>query len=153
MPEKPMTGKELREWRERLGHTQQRAAEWLGVSRVTVQNWEGGSTPIPLAIRAQCDELARRWKQRQPAYGPVSLLYADGPMAQPAWGTGRIAQLKHEVYPTNEDAVRRACELNGSPTFVNPLIVEADGGLIWNGVELRAECDRRSGVADRPRRR
>jgi len=114
---------------------------------VTEQNWESESTPIPLSIRAHCDELTRRWRQR-PNYGPVSLIYSDGPMAQPLWGTARVPMMLNEPYPTNEEALRRACQLKTtSGPFVSPFICDAEGSLIFNGHELLQECDRRTAAS------
>jgi hypothetical protein len=81
----------------------------------------------------------------------VALVYCDGPMAQPLWGTARVPMMSNEPYPTNEDALRRAGELRGSDKFVNPFISDAED-IVYNGPELLRECDRRVAAARRARR-
>jgi hypothetical protein len=90
-------------------------------------------------------------KNQRPDYGPVSLVFSDGPMAQPLWGTARVLMMSNEPYRTNEEALRRACQLKTSPAFVNPFICDAEG-VIFNGHELLRECDRRSAGSRRAKR-
>src|SRR5712664_693394 len=75
------------------------------------------------------------------AYGPVALLYCDGPMTQPVWGPARIPTMNREPWPTMGDAIRRACELAGSQHYHSGLIVDEDG-TIWGSSELAQECQR-----------
>ena len=42
-----MTPRALKAWRLRLDLSQDGLARWLGVSRSTVNRWEGGLAPIP----------------------------------------------------------------------------------------------------------
>lgn len=42
-----MTPRALKKWRLRLDMTQDAFARWLGVSRSTVNRWEGGTQAIP----------------------------------------------------------------------------------------------------------
>ena len=135
-----MGGDELKRWRNRLGYTQAEAADVLFVSRVTIQNWEGGTTPIPTSLRSHCKELTRRWKQRKQDYGPVALIYADGPMCQPIWGPGRIPMMHREPWPTMQDALKRARELVGADNVYNLLVLD-DDGVIWNSRELTRDCE------------
>jgi DNA-binding XRE family transcriptional regulator len=72
---------EFLKWRKSLGYTQEEAGKKLGVSRATIQNWEKGVTRIPRAAELACLQVARRWKQR-PEFGPVALVYTDGPVWQ-----------------------------------------------------------------------
>ena len=52
----PMTAEELRDWRKTLRLSQAKAAEMLGCSRRTIQNYEAGDRlipqPVALAIAA-----------------------------------------------------------------------------------------------------
>jgi len=45
---------DLKGWRERLGLTQEAAAELLGVHRVTVARWESGACAMPKLIGMAC---------------------------------------------------------------------------------------------------
>jgi transcriptional regulator with XRE-family HTH domain len=45
-----MNAQAFKAWRKRLGHTQERAAELLGVSRRVVAGWETGETSIPKMV-------------------------------------------------------------------------------------------------------
>lgn len=53
----PMSPSAFKRNRERLGLTQQKMADELGVARRTLQNWEAGSNPVPRAV----DLALRRW--------------------------------------------------------------------------------------------
>lgn len=50
-----MTPRQLKAWRERLDLSQEGLARWLGVSRSTVNRWEGGLQAHPkwLALLAR----------------------------------------------------------------------------------------------------
>jgi transcriptional regulator with XRE-family HTH domain len=69
-----MSPAELKEWRRKLGLTQEKAAQIFRVSRVAEQNWESGATPVPDWVddRRVTYEAALR---RRPEYGPVVLHY------------------------------------------------------------------------------
>lgn len=54
-----MTGLEFREARRALRLTQDQTAARLGVSAVTIRNWESGRHRIPHATA----ELVRTWKE------------------------------------------------------------------------------------------
>jgi len=45
-----MTPRALKAWRLRLDLSQDGLAHWLGVSRSTVNRWEGGLAPIPKMV-------------------------------------------------------------------------------------------------------
>jgi DNA-binding transcriptional regulator YiaG len=59
-PAQPDISVRLKEWRERLGLTQRQAAERLGVSERTFQQWEQGrQSPRGLALKTLQTEIAR----------------------------------------------------------------------------------------------
>jgi hypothetical protein len=82
----------------------------------------------------------RRWKQR-PEFGPVTLLYADGPVSQvDSLPCGDLV-LRCEPHPDNESALARVVRLRETMNLFMPLIVEDDGTVVWSGLELLHECD------------
>ncbi len=125
-------------WRRRMGITQEELAErWARVTRTTIQNWESGATPIPQAVDAACGIWERRLKQENPTIGPVTLVFADGPMFIDPYGPRRpLATMRQEPYPSNAAAIARVMELAGRKDFHNPFIIEKSGGDLWNAVEL-----------------
>ncbi len=70
---------DFKKWRKKLGVNQVAAGD--GLSRGAVQDWESEIRPVPRAVELACQELLRRWKQR-PEFGPVTLLYAEGPVSR-----------------------------------------------------------------------
>lgn len=66
-----MLAVDFRRLRQELGLTQAEAARRFGVSRVTIQNWEGGMSPIPPTAESHWLQI----KRQQPGYGPVILHY------------------------------------------------------------------------------
>lgn len=52
-----MTPAEMQEWRARLGITQARAAEMIGVSARAVKYWEAGQRSIPATVERLCAAL------------------------------------------------------------------------------------------------
>lgn len=54
-----MTPRELKRWRQSMEFTQAEFAEELGVSRSTVNRWEGGLQAIPKSV-----ELLAYWRER-----------------------------------------------------------------------------------------
>lgn len=136
-----MQPNEFKEWRRRLGLTQEKAAELIGTSRVTIGNWESGDTPIWVAVERVCRDVERHQKMRD-EYGPVTLSYANGP---PVVGrSGRAALLQIEEHPNIGSAIQRL--LAAGPVFL-PLISDAANessfGVIWNSMELKNEIERR----------
>ena len=134
---------EFLKWRRTLRYTQAEAAEKLGVNRGTIQNWERGVTRISKAAELACHELTRFWKQR-PEFGPVALVYAEGPIWQPADSPSSVSVLQCERFSNNDAAIEQASRLGRTPQFVNPLILDKSGGVVWTSPELLSECDRRA---------
>jgi transcriptional regulator with XRE-family HTH domain len=139
-----MRGFDLREWRVRLGLTQADAAVKFKVSRMTVQNWETDATSIPPPIEAACEILEHEFDKRD-EYGPVTLIYTDGPMFVNPYGPNRIARMKREPYQTNADALERVAILWGSDDFHSPLIVSEIGDIVWNAIELQKRMKKKYG--------
>jgi hypothetical protein len=132
-----MEAAQFRTWRGRVGLTQQQVAERLGVTRTTIQNWEGGATPIPQAVDMSCEIWEGRLKQENPDLGPVTLVYSDGPMFVDPYGPRRRpAMMQQEAYPANAAALARVQQLWGRDDFYNALIIEKSGQPLWNVVEL-----------------
>jgi hypothetical protein len=131
-----MNAQELIAWRREVGVTQERFAEICDVARSTVQNWEAGSS-IPHAVESHCQVWGKRLRQENPRRGPVTLVYADGPMfINPNMPRGRPAMLQREPFPINAAALKRAQELWNTDNFYNPFILEENGQQLWNSVEL-----------------
>src|SRR6266851_2176538 len=134
---------DFKKWRRKLKYSQFQAAEELGLSRGAVQHWEKETVRISEVVELACEELTRRWKQR-PQFGPVTLIYAD----QPVWPGPDQPSCKLfvqcELYANNAAALQRACWLQETRAFIDPLIVAENGEFVWAAPELLRECDRRS---------
>ncbi|OCX25953.1 hypothetical protein QU42_36780 (plasmid) [Bradyrhizobium sp. UASWS1016] len=142
---------DFKKWRKKLGLNQVMAGEMLGLSRGAVQYWESDLRPVPRAVELACQELLRRWKQR-PEYGPVTLLYSDGPVSEADSRPAGDLVLRCEPHPDNESALGRVVRLSETLNLFMPLIVDDDGTAVWAGPELLHECDERKG-RDRPAKR
>jgi transcriptional regulator with XRE-family HTH domain len=55
-----MNAQAFKAWRTRLGHTQERTARLLGVSRRVVTGWEIGEIPIPKMVDLATWAIERR---------------------------------------------------------------------------------------------
>lgn len=136
-----MTRDEFRTWRERFGLTQTDVAHRFGLSRNTVQNWETGVTPLPQTIEGACTVWEDRLKKETAELGPLTLIYADGPMFVDPYRPRRMAMLKQEPFPTNAAALARVQLLWGRDDFDGPFIIEKSGTPLWNQVELLRVVD------------
>ena len=139
---------DFKKWRKKLGISQVVAGEMLGLSRGAVQYWESEIRPVPLAVELACQELLRQSKLR-PEFGPVTLLYADGPISQVDLPPCGNLVLRCEPHPNNESALNQVVRLRETVNLFMPLIVEDDGTVVWSGPELLHECDARKQRAGR----
>jgi len=133
---------DFKKWRKKLGINQVAAGEMLGLSRGAIQYWESEIRPVPRAVDLACQELSRRWKQR-PEFGPVTLLYAEGPISQVDSSPCSDLTLRCEPHPDNESALSRVVRLSETVNLFMPFVVADDGTVIWSGPELLHECDTR----------
>lgn len=131
---------DFKKWRKKLGINQVVAGKMLGLSRGAVQYWESEKRPVPLAVELACQELLRRSRLR-PEFGPVTLLYADGPISQVDSSPCGDLVLRCEPHPNNERALGRVVRLRETMSLFIPLIVGDDGTVIWSGPELLHECE------------
>jgi DNA-binding XRE family transcriptional regulator len=138
-----MDAGDLKKWRKRLGYNQFEAAKRLGVRRASVQNWEQELRPIPSVIQLACHEIMRRWKQRR-EFGSVLLVYTDEPIWQRSQGSYQVSILHSAVYRNNETAMQHVELHKEDPNFINPVIMETNGEIIWTTSELLQEMARNS---------
>lgn len=63
---KPFSGEDLEHWRKGLHWTQRQAAEWLGVSVRSIENWERGwrSPRHPVAMKRLMAGARTRYRKR-----------------------------------------------------------------------------------------
>src|SRR6267378_1892351 len=101
---------DFKKWRKKLAINQVVAGEMLGLSRGAIQYWESDIRPVPRAVELACQELLRRWKQRL-EFGPVILLYADGPISQMDSLPCEDLVFRSEPYPNIEGALERVDRL------------------------------------------
>lgn len=131
---------DFKKWRKKLGYSQAQAGEKRGLSRGAVQYWESEIRPVPLAVELACQELLRHSRLR-PEFGPVTLLYADGPVSQVESRPCGDLVLHCEPHQNNDSALGRVARLRETANLFMPLIVEDSGTVIWSGPELLHECD------------
>jgi DNA-binding transcriptional regulator YiaG len=60
---KAMTGQELKEWRRRMGLSQEQLGRLLGVARFSVSRWEIGTRAIPSFLPLALEALENRMKK------------------------------------------------------------------------------------------
>jgi hypothetical protein len=86
--------------------------------------------------------LLQRWKPR-PEYGPVIVLYPDGPISELDSRPSGDLVLRCEPHPDNKSALGRVVRLSETLNLFMPLVVDDDGTAIWSGPELLDECEER----------
>jgi DNA-binding XRE family transcriptional regulator len=134
---------EFKEWRRRLGLTQEKAAELIGTSRVTIGNWESGNTPIWVSIERVCRDVELTWKQEQASFGPVILYWHIGQLSGAMINSSSPPP---ERFDTNDAAVGRACELRRKYTMQEMRLIaitDLDGNDLWSAGQLEREVTRR----------
>lgn len=134
-----MVAEEFRTRRENTGRSQDATAQFLGVSRATLQNWERGTTAIPGAVDHALKTWERRVRQETAGHGPVTLVYSDGPFFRSVYGPQQPGErLFSEQYAFNSQALLRVRELARGRDFYNHFIVERGGSTLWDELELAA---------------
>jgi DNA-binding XRE family transcriptional regulator len=137
-----VNGSEFKAWRESFGLTQADVADKFGVTRTTIQNWEAQPGPLTQPVENGCKVWDRRLRQIDPVRGPVTLIYADGPMFIDPYGPRRrIAMMKQEPHPSNAAVLARVQVLASSPNVYNPFVMEDAQRDLWNMVELQRAID------------
>jgi len=137
-----MNGHEFKAWRESFSLTQAEVADKFGVTRTTIQNWEAQPGPLTQTVENGCKVWDRRLRQLDPSRGPVTLIYADGPMFIDPYGPRRrLAMMKQEPHPSNAAVLARVQMLAGSPHVYNPFVMEDGQRDLWNMVELQRAID------------
>jgi DNA-binding XRE family transcriptional regulator len=129
---------EFKLWRQRFNLTQEDVSLKFRVSRTTVQNWESGATPITQLVEMSCETWEPRLRQEDPDFGPVTLIYTDGPMfVDPYAPRQKLAMMQQEPHPSNAAALARVQKLWGQSGFCNPFILDKETKPLWNFPQLR----------------
>lgn len=136
-----MNGSDFRRWRTGFGLSQQDLADKMGVTRTTIQNWEAQPGEVSTIAANGVKIWDRRLRQEEPLRGPVTLIYADGPMMLPSHGPRRVAMMQQEAHLSNAAVLCRVQMLAGHPAFYNPFVVEGDDHDLWNMMELQSAID------------
>ncbi len=137
-----MNGKQLRDQRVSFGLTQEEVGDRLAVTAATVRIWESEPEAIPVQAEMLWSAWQHRFEQECLGFGPVTLIFTDGPMFINPHGPQRpVAVMQREPFPSNVMALARACALWGRPGFESPLIMKSDGGLLWNLPQLQRVVD------------
>jgi len=136
-----MNGLDFRRWRTGFGLSQQELADKMGVTRTTIQNWEAQSGALTSIVENGVKVWDRRLKQEEPLRGPVTLIYADGPMMRPSHGRQRVAMMQQEAHQSNAAVLARVQMLASHPRFFAPFVIEEDHHDLWNMMELQRAID------------
>ncbi len=136
-----MNGNDFRRWRTGFGISQQELADKMGVTRTTIQNWEAQAGELSTIAANAVKIWDRRLRQEEPLRGPVTLIYADGPMMLPSHGPQRIAMMQQESHLSNAAVLCRVQVLASHPRFFNPFVIEGERHDLWNMMELQRAID------------
>jgi hypothetical protein len=96
-----MNGSDFRRWRTSYGLSQQELGDRMGVTRTTIQNWEAQVGELSTIAANGVKIWDRRLRQEEPLRGPVTLIYADGPMMLSSQGPQRVAMMQQESHLSN----------------------------------------------------
>ncbi len=132
-----MNGNDFRRWRTSYGLSQQELGDRMGVTRTTIQNWEAQTGELSTMASNGVKIWDRRLRQEEPLRGPVTLIYADGPMMLSSEGSRQVPMLQQESHPSNAAALCRAQMLSGQSSFHNPFVLEGEAYDLWNMMELQ----------------
>ncbi len=135
-----MRTSEFLAWRKSLRLTQQSAANELGVSRATIQNWEKEVTSIPRMVQLACNVLRCHWRKRDD-YGPVLLIHAGGALSLEDGRTNCEMPIHCELFANNGAALDRLA-VTGKGCDSGFLLAR-DGGIAHSGREILQEVKRR----------
>jgi DNA-binding XRE family transcriptional regulator len=129
---------EFRALRTRFHLTQEAVGASLGLSRITIQNWERGATPIP--------HDAELWLKRRPQFGPVRLLFWRSPPIRIGGSSPMFRSAPDGfIVSDNDSALRWISERWGELDFVAPFVTDEEGNTVWNTKQLEDEVERRRG--------
>jgi hypothetical protein len=136
-----MTPVDFSAWRNRYGLTQESAAEQFRLSAEVIQNWENGIIAIPSAVDDFCVIWGRRFRQLDPIYGPLTLVYYDK-RRFPDSSCSRFSPsiLRREHCVCNAYAIARAAMLSRAQRLFEPHILEHESGepdeILWSTGEI-----------------
>jgi hypothetical protein len=136
-----MNGNDFRRWRTGFGLSQQELGEKMGVTRNTIQNWEAQSGDLSTIASNSVKIWDRRLRQEEPLRGPVTLIFADGPMMLPSHGPRRVTMMQQEAHLSNAAVLSRVQMLASHPQFFNPFVLEGERHDLWNMKELQRAVD------------
>jgi hypothetical protein len=136
-----MNGSDFRRWRTSYGLSQQELGDRMGVTRTTIQNWEAQVGELSTIAANGVKIWDRRLRQEEPLRGPVTLIYADGPMMLSSQGPQRVAMMQQESHLSNAAVLCRVQLLASHPRFFNPFVLEGERHDLWNMMELQRAID------------
>lgn len=128
--------------------TQEQVAAYFSVSRNTVANWEGGTVPEPVSVAIVNWE--RVLHQGDSLYGPLTLIYSDGPMYVRPEGPRGAPSMHQEAYLTNAAALARVIAVRMMGRLFNAFILDANSAPLWNVMELNQMMNDRNRDAPSP---
>jgi transcriptional regulator with XRE-family HTH domain len=136
------TPADLKRWREKFGLTQTELGKRFGVTRNTIQNYESGTSALPIPIRQAYAVWDDQLKKEMAELGPVTLCYANGPMwVDPYRPRNQFPMLHQEPFATNAAALARVRMIWGRDDVHGPFILERSGNPLWNQNELARVVD------------
>ena len=120
-----MNGSDFRRWRTSYGLSQQELGDKMGVTH-DIQNWEAQVGELSTIAANGVKIWDRRLRQEEPLRGPVTLIYADGPMMLSSQGPQRVAMMQQKSHLSNAAVLCRVQLLASHPRFFNPFVLEGE---------------------------